>query len=120
LRRDEAPDLDQRGPAGRINYGETPPDWGGAADRHGARRPDPVAETGEVVVTTPRIPGLELRLPPGTVIRDRDGAIVREISITPIPVIARRSRSRRAWRCRPTSMQSAEDEIAYTYDAPTG
>jgi hypothetical protein len=50
---------------------------------HAVQIPSPT--TGEVVVTTPRIPGLELRLPPGTVIRDRIGAIVREISITPIP-----------------------------------
>jgi len=41
---------------------------------------------GEVVVTTPRIPGLELHLPPGTIIRDGEGDVVREISITPIPV----------------------------------
>ncbi len=40
----------------------------------------------ETIVTTPRIPGLELRLPPGTVIRDEQGAIVREVSITPIPL----------------------------------
>jgi RHS repeat-associated protein len=42
--------------------------------------------TGEVVITTPRIPGLELHLPRGTVIRDRQGRVVREISITPIPI----------------------------------
>lgn len=42
--------------------------------------------TDEVVVTTPRIPGLEVRLPPGTVIRDRDGQVVREVGITPIPL----------------------------------
>jgi Domain of unknown function (DUF6531) len=40
----------------------------------------------ETVITTPRIPGLELHLPPQTVITDRDGKVVREISITPIPV----------------------------------
>ena len=40
----------------------------------------------EVVVTTPHIPGLELHLPPGTIIRDKDGELVTEISITPIPV----------------------------------
>ena len=42
--------------------------------------------TRETVITTPYIPGLELRLPAGTVIRDRDGSAVRTISITPIPV----------------------------------
>jgi RHS repeat-associated protein len=40
----------------------------------------------EIVVTTPHIPGWELHLPPGTIIRDEDGQIVTEISITPIPV----------------------------------
>jgi RHS repeat-associated protein len=46
----------------------------------------PSPTTSEVVVKTPWIPGLELHLPRGTVIRDHDGAIVREVSITPIPV----------------------------------
>ncbi len=40
----------------------------------------------EVVVTTPKIPGLELQIPPGTVLRDEDGEIVRSITITPIPL----------------------------------
>jgi RHS repeat-associated protein len=40
----------------------------------------------ETVITTPHIPGLELHLPPHTVITDHDGKIVREVSITPIPV----------------------------------
>jgi RHS repeat-associated protein len=40
----------------------------------------------ETVVTTPRIPGLELHVPRGTVIKDEDGKVVREVSITPIPV----------------------------------
>lgn len=39
----------------------------------------------EIVITTPLIPGLELHLPPGTVIRDLDGKPVTEISITPVP-----------------------------------
>jgi RHS repeat-associated protein len=42
--------------------------------------------TSETVVTTPLIPGLELRLPPGAVITDEDGKVVREVSITAIPV----------------------------------
>ena len=42
--------------------------------------------TTDTVITTPKIPGLELRLPPGTVISDEDGRIVREVSITPIPI----------------------------------
>jgi hypothetical protein len=40
---------------------------------------------GETVVTTPRIPGLELRIPAGTVIRDRNGKIVTKLNITAIP-----------------------------------
>jgi hypothetical protein len=40
----------------------------------------------EVVVTTPAIPGLELRLPAGTVIRDHEGRVVTALSLTPIPV----------------------------------
>jgi RHS repeat-associated protein len=42
--------------------------------------------TQETVITTPYIPGLELHLAKGTVIRDEDGQVVRELSITPIPV----------------------------------
>jgi YD repeat-containing protein len=44
------------------------------------------ATASETVITTPRIPGLELHLPPNTVVTDHDGKVVREISITPIPV----------------------------------
>jgi RHS repeat-associated protein len=40
----------------------------------------------ETVVTSPLIPGLELHLPPNTVIRDEDGELVRELTITPIPL----------------------------------
>ena len=46
----------------------------------------PSPTTGETVITTPLIPGLELHLPAGTVIRDEDHQIVRTISITPIPL----------------------------------
>jgi hypothetical protein len=42
--------------------------------------------TREVVLTTPKIPGLEVRIPPDTVIRDHAGRVVRELSITPIPL----------------------------------
>ncbi len=38
-----------------------------------------------IKVTNPAIPGLELRLPQGTVIRDLDGQAVTQVSITPIP-----------------------------------
>jgi RHS repeat-associated protein len=40
----------------------------------------------EVVVTNPSIPGLELHIPRGSVIKDIDGNLVHELSITPIPV----------------------------------
>jgi RHS repeat-associated protein len=46
--------------------------------------PSPTAD--EVVVSNPNIPGLELHLPPGTIIRDKDGQVVTQVSITPIPV----------------------------------
>jgi RHS repeat-associated protein len=40
----------------------------------------------DVVITTPKIPGLELHVPRGTVIKNRDGSAVRTLSITPIPI----------------------------------
>jgi RHS repeat-associated protein len=46
--------------------------------------PSPTTTT--VVLTNPKIPGLELRIPPGTVIRDANGKIVTEISMTAIAV----------------------------------
>jgi hypothetical protein len=42
--------------------------------------------TADVVITTPKIPGLELHLPRGSVIKDHHGNVVREVNITPIPV----------------------------------
>jgi RHS repeat-associated protein len=39
-----------------------------------------------VTLTTPRIPGLEVRLPAGTVIRDYRGRVVHQLNITAIPV----------------------------------
>ena len=59
--------------------------WMPAIDTENAV-PIPSPTSDEVVVTTPHIPGLELHLPPGTIIRDKDGELVTEISITPIPV----------------------------------
>ena len=41
---------------------------------------------GRVTITTPRIPGLEVRLPGGTVIHDATGHIVRNLNITAVPV----------------------------------
>ncbi len=40
----------------------------------------------ETLVTTPLIPGLELHLPAGTVIRDEEGQVARTVSITPVPL----------------------------------
>ncbi|WP_371785161.1 RHS repeat-associated core domain-containing protein [Streptosporangium subroseum] len=40
----------------------------------------------EVVLTTPKIPGLEVRIPAGSVIRDKAGKVITELGITPIPV----------------------------------
>ena len=45
----------------------------------------PSPTTSETVITTPPIPGLELHLPAGTVIRDEERQVVRTISITPDP-----------------------------------
>jgi hypothetical protein len=52
--------------------------------RNTVRIPSPTLR--EVVVTTPYIPGLELHIPPQTVIRGEDGNPITEIGITPIPV----------------------------------
>lgn len=46
----------------------------------------PAYTTSEVVVTTPRIPGLEVRIPAHTAVRDHEGNPVTEITITPIPL----------------------------------
>jgi RHS repeat-associated protein len=40
----------------------------------------------EIVLTHPAIPGLEVHIPKGAVIREQDGKIVTKVSITPIPV----------------------------------
>ncbi len=42
--------------------------------------------THEVTVTTPQIPGLEIQIPKGTVIRDHNGHVVTRLSITPLTV----------------------------------
>jgi len=51
---------------------------------HAVRIPSPTHA--ELVITNPLLPGLELHLPPNTVITDRSGKAVRQISITPIPI----------------------------------
>jgi len=40
----------------------------------------------ETRLTTPRIPGLEVRIPAGTVIRNAAGRVVRKLNISPVPV----------------------------------
>lgn len=45
--------------------------------------PSPTSK--ETVLTSPRIPGLELHLPAGTIIRDRNGKIVTALNMTAIP-----------------------------------
>ena len=52
--------------------------------QHMVRFPAPT--TKETVLTTPKIPGLEVRIPAGSVIRDDKGKVVHELGITPIPV----------------------------------
>jgi len=51
--------------------------------QHAVKIPSPTPR--EVVVTNPDLPGLELHIPAGTVIRDAAGKAVTEVSITPIP-----------------------------------
>jgi RHS repeat-associated protein len=46
----------------------------------------PVPTSKEMVVTTPRIPGLEFHIPAGTTITDVDGKVAKQVSITPIPI----------------------------------
>jgi RHS repeat-associated protein len=46
----------------------------------------PSPTTKEMILTTPTMPGLELRLPAGTVITNDSGKVVTKITITPIPV----------------------------------
>jgi RHS repeat-associated protein len=58
--------------------------WSPMLDPAGTRTiTSPAAQ--EVVLTSPKIPGLELRLPAGTVIRDRSGRIVTSLNMTAIP-----------------------------------
>ncbi|MGH9330600.1 MAG: DUF6531 domain-containing protein, partial [Vicinamibacterales bacterium] len=59
--------------------------WMPRIDRgHAVRVSSPLSR--DLVITTPRIPGLELHLPKGSVIRDHEGRIATEVSITPVPV----------------------------------
>ncbi|WP_146160792.1 RHS repeat domain-containing protein [Deinococcus arcticus] len=42
--------------------------------------------TGPVVLKNPEIPGLEIRIPKGAVIKDLNGNVVKELTLTPIPI----------------------------------
>jgi RHS repeat-associated protein len=42
--------------------------------------------TKNIVLTTPKIPGLEVRIPKGSVVRDENGKVVTELGITAIPI----------------------------------
>lgn len=50
---------------------------------HAVKIPSPTTQA--IVVTNPLLPGFELHIPAGTVIRDVNGKIVTQISITPVP-----------------------------------
>ena len=46
----------------------------------------PAVTRKETILTNPRIPGLEVRIPAGTTIRSASGAVVRHVNLTAIPV----------------------------------
>lgn len=59
--------------------------WMTALDtKHVIHIPSPT--TSDLVIANPDVPGLELDIPAGTVIRDARGQVVTEIGITPIPI----------------------------------
>ncbi|HEX3091820.1 MAG TPA: kelch repeat-containing protein, partial [Candidatus Angelobacter sp.] len=59
--------------------------WMTALDTfHAVRIPSPT--TSETIISSPLLPGLQLRLPANTVITDSRGKVVTEITITPIPL----------------------------------
>jgi RHS repeat-associated protein len=51
---------------------------------HAISIPSPTAR--DVVITSPRIPGLELHIPSGTIVRDHEGQVARQVSLTQIPL----------------------------------
>jgi RHS repeat-associated protein len=60
--------------------------WMTALDTaHAIAIPSPTTAI-DTVVKTPLLPGLELHLPQNTIIRDRDGHAVKQLTITPIPL----------------------------------
>ncbi len=48
--------------------------------------PVPVPTPSEIVATTPLVPGLEMRIPAGVVLRARDGQPLRWVTLTQVPV----------------------------------
>lgn len=46
--------------------------------------PSPISE--DLVVTHPNVPGMEIHIPKGAVLRERDGKLVRKIALVPIPL----------------------------------
>lgn len=61
------------------------PVWLAKLDPNGwIKIPSPLTQ--DLTLTTPHIPGWELHLPKGTVIRDHDGSVVTQLNISPIPV----------------------------------
>ncbi len=52
--------------------------------RHAVRIDSPTRR--DTVISNPSMPGLEIVLPAGTVVRDTEGRIVNEVTLTPIPV----------------------------------
>jgi RHS repeat-associated protein len=59
--------------------------WMPKLDTRNAMKIDSPTRT-ETVISSPLIPGLQVVLPAGTVVRDADGKVVTEVSITPVPV----------------------------------
>lgn len=59
--------------------------WMPLIDTHHATR-IPVPTTSEIVATTPRIPGLEARIPANIILRTRSGQPLTSITLTQIPV----------------------------------
>ena len=51
---------------------------------HAVNIPSPTRQ--ETVVTNPALPNLELHLPPNMTITDRNGKVVRQVTITPVPL----------------------------------
>lgn len=69
--------------AGQVN-GMPQPIWMVKLDSaHAVKIASPTKQ--ETVISNPLLPGLEIHLPAGTVIRDADGKVVTEVSLTPVP-----------------------------------